>query len=247
MRYLNIGDPVAFGFKPPVHLIEAVERALRDGHNGYGPSAGLMSARSGGCGTQRARLAHLAGSRVHHGWHVGRHRAGAHGAARRRRRCARADADLPALHRNHREARATARYHRARSDARVDSRHRTSRVGHHAHARHRRHRPEQSDRRDLSGGGPSRSHRVCRASRHCDSRRRGTQTSATTVRYRPSARSMWTRRSSRSRACRRRISHQVANRMVVYRPLSAPGRRKRSPSGSWPTRVCAARCPCSTP
>lgn len=45
VRYLNIGDPVAFGFKPPVHLIEAVERALRDGHNGYGPSAGLMSAR----------------------------------------------------------------------------------------------------------------------------------------------------------------------------------------------------------
>lgn len=45
VRYLNIGDPVAFGFKPPVHLIEAVERALRDGHNGYGPSAGLKSAR----------------------------------------------------------------------------------------------------------------------------------------------------------------------------------------------------------
>jgi aspartate/methionine/tyrosine aminotransferase len=45
VRYLNIGDPVAFGFKTPAHLIEAVERALRDGHNGYGPSAGLASAR----------------------------------------------------------------------------------------------------------------------------------------------------------------------------------------------------------
>ncbi len=45
VRYLNIGDPVAFGFKPPMHLVEAVERALRDGHNGYGPSAGLASAR----------------------------------------------------------------------------------------------------------------------------------------------------------------------------------------------------------
>ena len=45
VRYLNIGDPVQFGFAPPAHLVEAVERALRDGHNGYGPSAGLASAR----------------------------------------------------------------------------------------------------------------------------------------------------------------------------------------------------------
>ena len=41
VRYLNIGDPVAFGFQTPAALIEAVERAMRDGHNGYGPSAGL--------------------------------------------------------------------------------------------------------------------------------------------------------------------------------------------------------------
>lgn len=45
VRYLNIGDPVLFGFQTPVHLIEAVERALREGHNGYGPSAGIQSAR----------------------------------------------------------------------------------------------------------------------------------------------------------------------------------------------------------
>lgn len=45
VRYLNIGDPVSFGFAPPMHLVEAVEKALRDGHNGYGPSAGLASAR----------------------------------------------------------------------------------------------------------------------------------------------------------------------------------------------------------
>src|SRR5262245_57855233 len=45
VRYLNVGDPVAFGFKTPAHLVEAVERALRDGHNGYGPSAGLLDAR----------------------------------------------------------------------------------------------------------------------------------------------------------------------------------------------------------
>jgi len=45
VRYLNIGDPVAFGFPTPAHLIEAAERAMRDGHNGYLPSAGIMPAR----------------------------------------------------------------------------------------------------------------------------------------------------------------------------------------------------------
>jgi aspartate/methionine/tyrosine aminotransferase len=45
VRYLNIGDPNAFGFKTPAHLIAAVERALHDGHNGYGPSSGIQSGR----------------------------------------------------------------------------------------------------------------------------------------------------------------------------------------------------------
>src|SRR5215467_14918470 len=45
VRYLNIGDPVAFGFATPAHLLAAVERAMRDGHNGYGPSPGIPSAR----------------------------------------------------------------------------------------------------------------------------------------------------------------------------------------------------------
>jgi alanine-synthesizing transaminase len=45
VRYLNIGDPVAFGFKTPPHLVAAVERAMRDGHNTYGPSAGIPAAR----------------------------------------------------------------------------------------------------------------------------------------------------------------------------------------------------------
>ena len=45
VRYLNIGDPVAFGFKTPPHLIAAVERAMRDGENGYTPAAGVRSAR----------------------------------------------------------------------------------------------------------------------------------------------------------------------------------------------------------
>jgi alanine-synthesizing transaminase len=46
VRYLNIGDPVQFGFRTPPHLIEAVERAMRDGHNGYVPSAGIEPARA---------------------------------------------------------------------------------------------------------------------------------------------------------------------------------------------------------
>jgi alanine-synthesizing transaminase len=45
VRYLNIGDPVAFGFHTPPHLIAAVEQAMRDGHNGYGPSPGIASGR----------------------------------------------------------------------------------------------------------------------------------------------------------------------------------------------------------
>jgi alanine-synthesizing transaminase len=45
VRYLNIGDPVAFGYQPPPHLVEAAERAMRDGHNGYLPSAGIPEAR----------------------------------------------------------------------------------------------------------------------------------------------------------------------------------------------------------
>jgi alanine-synthesizing transaminase len=45
VRYLNIGDPIPFGFKTPPHLIDAVSRAMRDGHNGYTASAGIESAR----------------------------------------------------------------------------------------------------------------------------------------------------------------------------------------------------------
>src|SRR5687767_8348160 len=45
VRYLNIGDPIAFGFATPPHLIDAVSRAMRDGHNGYTPSIGILPAR----------------------------------------------------------------------------------------------------------------------------------------------------------------------------------------------------------
>ena len=45
VRYLNIGDPITFGFRTPPHMIEAVERAMRDGENGYAPSVGILPAR----------------------------------------------------------------------------------------------------------------------------------------------------------------------------------------------------------
>jgi alanine-synthesizing transaminase len=45
IHYLNTGDPVAFGFQTPAHMLEAVHKSLRDGENGYGPSTGLLEAR----------------------------------------------------------------------------------------------------------------------------------------------------------------------------------------------------------
>lgn len=45
VKYLNIGDPITFGFVTPPHLIAAVEKAMRDGHNGYVASPGIQPAR----------------------------------------------------------------------------------------------------------------------------------------------------------------------------------------------------------
>jgi len=64
VRYLNIGDPVAFGFKTPPHLIAAVERALRDGHNGYGPSNGILAAREAVASEYTSRGFPVAADRV---------------------------------------------------------------------------------------------------------------------------------------------------------------------------------------
>lgn len=55
VRYLNIGDPVAFGFNTPPHLIEAVTRAMRDGRNTYMPSPGIPEAREAVVGEYAAR------------------------------------------------------------------------------------------------------------------------------------------------------------------------------------------------
>jgi alanine-synthesizing transaminase len=42
--YLNIGDPCKFDFPTPPHMIEAVHKAMRDGHNSYGESLGIRPA-----------------------------------------------------------------------------------------------------------------------------------------------------------------------------------------------------------
>lgn len=44
--YLNIGDPQAYGFRPPPHIVDAVARALRESFTGYSHSGGLHAARS---------------------------------------------------------------------------------------------------------------------------------------------------------------------------------------------------------
>lgn len=44
---LNIGDPIAYpGLPTPSHMVEAFQRGLQEGNNGYSPSYGLSSLRS---------------------------------------------------------------------------------------------------------------------------------------------------------------------------------------------------------
>jgi alanine-synthesizing transaminase len=64
VRYLNIGDPVAFGFATPAHLVETVVRAMRDGHNGYLASAGIPAAREAVADDYRARGVDISPERV---------------------------------------------------------------------------------------------------------------------------------------------------------------------------------------
>jgi alanine-synthesizing transaminase len=45
LLYLNIGDPIAYDFKTPQHMIEACYKALLDNHTGYANSSGLQEAR----------------------------------------------------------------------------------------------------------------------------------------------------------------------------------------------------------
>ena len=64
VRYLNIGDPVPFGFDTPAHLVEAVVKATRDGANGYVPSPGITPAREAVAAEWSARGFPVATDRV---------------------------------------------------------------------------------------------------------------------------------------------------------------------------------------
>jgi alanine-synthesizing transaminase len=64
VRYLNIGDPNQFGFLTPPHLIEAVAKAMRDGHNGYTPSPGIVAAREAAAADFVSRGVNVSADRV---------------------------------------------------------------------------------------------------------------------------------------------------------------------------------------
>lgn len=64
VRYLNIGDPVAFGFQTPPHIVEAAVAAMRDGHNGYLASAGIASAREAVAADYQQRGVEISPERV---------------------------------------------------------------------------------------------------------------------------------------------------------------------------------------
>ena len=64
VRYLNIGDPNQFGFLTPPHLIDAVAKAMRDGHNGYAPSPGIAAAREAAAADFVSRGVNVSADRV---------------------------------------------------------------------------------------------------------------------------------------------------------------------------------------
>jgi alanine-synthesizing transaminase len=64
VRYLNIGDPNQFGFLTPPHLIAAVDKAMRDGHNGYTASAGIVEAREAAAADFVSRGVNVSADRV---------------------------------------------------------------------------------------------------------------------------------------------------------------------------------------
>ena len=55
MYYLNIGDPVQYGFQPPENVTEALVRAVRDGNNYYADSEGLPDLREAIAEKERAK------------------------------------------------------------------------------------------------------------------------------------------------------------------------------------------------
>ena len=105
VHYLNIGDPVSFGFETPPHLIEAVERAMHDGDNGYKPGAGIISAREAVAREYTSRGVTMSPDRVILTSGTSRrYRVDPERARRSRRRGSGSRADLPVLHGRARQA-----------------------------------------------------------------------------------------------------------------------------------------------
>ena len=114
VRYLNIGDPIPFGFTTPPALVEVVTQAMRDGAQRLRALAGHPPAREAVAQEWSGRgFPVVARPRADHGGHVRRHRAGADGAGepgrracwcrcrptRSTRRCSPRSAPMPAYYR----------------------------------------------------------------------------------------------------------------------------------------------------
>ena len=85
VRYLNIGDPIPFGFRTPAGLVEAVaQRHARRAQRLRAVAGHPAGARGRGRRLERAGASRRRRSRADHGRHVRRDRAGADGAGRTR-------------------------------------------------------------------------------------------------------------------------------------------------------------------
>ena len=228
VRYLNIGDPITFGFQTPPHLVEAVERALVDGHNGYAPSVGIAAAREAVADECARRGMPLSADRVilTSGTSEGIELA----------LTALAEAGdevlvpvptYPLYTAVLAKIGARAVFYRTDAVKRMAAGSRSRPQPDHAgHASARGHRPEQSDRSGVSARCAARAGRPRRRARHSAPRRRGLRGSRLRrSASRRSRRTIRTRRSSRSHRCPRPIS----------RPAGGPaGWLSAAPSG-WTT------------
>ena len=215
VRYLNIGDPIPFGFRTPEPIVEAVARALRDNLNGYAPSAGIEPARRAVAAEWTGRGMPVSPDRVVITSGTSEGIELALGAL--------ADAGdevlvptptYPLYTAVLAKIGARPAYYRTDpSRGWEPDRGRRQAPDHTGDAGDRRHRSEQPDRRGVLGSDATRAHRHCRSVRRADSGRRGVRgprlrrsDAAPARAWRPM------RRSSRSRRCRR----------ASWRPAGAP-------------------------
>ena len=203
---------------------------MRDGHNNYGPSAGIAPARDAVAAEYTSeRVSDLAGPRVHHRGHIRRHRADPRRRRRCRRRGAGADADLSAVHRGARQARRHGEVLPPRRLARLDAGSRSSQEpGHAGDPRAGGHRSQQPDRRGVFDGDAPRAARFRRPARPADPRRRGLRRSRLRRADRAAtASSIRTRRSSRSPSLSKAyLAPGWRTGWMACRTLAAPGRRR---------------------